>query len=101
MKWTESKACESRRFCASCRGSEAFRQTIVNSKGVEELNFPCPHGITEHNLHHGLGSLVERIAKPIAKALKLPCYKDGKLRPSSPCGKRKITLNILSAKILG
>lgn len=37
-----------------------------------------------------LGDLAEKIAKPVAKALKLPCVnKDGNLRPESGCGKRK------------
>ena len=44
----------------------------------------------------GLGDKVEALVKPIAKALKLPCLdKTGKLRPDSPCAKRRDRLNKL------
>ena len=42
----------------------------------------------------GLGDLVEKIAKPIAKALHMPCLDEQhKLRPESPCAKRRDALN--------
>lgn len=42
----------------------------------------------------GLGDLVERVAKPIGRALRLNCYDEaGNLRPESGCGKRKAALN--------
>ena len=42
----------------------------------------------------GLGDIVERLAKPIAKALHLPCLdKTGNLRPESGCAKRKKLMN--------
>ncbi len=42
----------------------------------------------------GLGDLVEKLAKPIARALRLPCLdKDAKLKPQSPCAKRRDWLN--------
>lgn len=42
----------------------------------------------------GLGDLVERAAKPIAKALKMSCLDEkGQLKPVSPCGKRRDALN--------
>ena len=42
----------------------------------------------------GLGDVIERIAKPIARALKLNCL-DGadELKPESPCAKRRNALN--------
>lgn len=43
-----------------------------------------------------LGDIVERLAKPIAKALNLPCLdKDGNLKPESGCAKRRDALNKL------
>lgn len=42
----------------------------------------------------GLGDVVERIAKPIARALNLPCLDSNySLKPESPCAKRRDTLN--------
>jgi hypothetical protein len=43
----------------------------------------------------GLGDVVERIAKPIAKALNLPCLdkSTGQLRPESGCAKRRDRMN--------
>jgi hypothetical protein len=42
----------------------------------------------------GLGDIVERIAKPIAKALHMKCLdENNKLRPESPCAKRRDKLN--------
>lgn len=43
-----------------------------------------------------LGDAVEKLAKPIAKALKLPCLDGDKLRPESPCAKRRDRLNRLT-----
>ena len=41
-----------------------------------------------------LGDKVERMVKPIAKLLKLPCLdKNGKLIPGTPCAKRRDALN--------
>lgn len=40
------------------------------------------------------GDVVEKAAKPIARVLKLSCLdRNGKLKPQSPCGKRKAALN--------
>lgn len=45
----------------------------------------------------GLGDLVERAVKPIAKAFKHPCLQpDDTLRPGSPCAKIKAALNKLT-----
>ena len=43
----------------------------------------------------GLGDVIEKLAHPIAAALKLPCLdKDsGTLKPESPCAKRRDALN--------
>jgi hypothetical protein len=42
----------------------------------------------------GLGDMIEQLAKPIAKALGLPCLdKDSQLKPESPCAKRRDALN--------
>jgi len=44
-----------------------------------------------------LGDMVEKIAKPIAKVLRMNCLdKDGNLKPESGCGKRKAWLNKIS-----
>jgi hypothetical protein len=46
-----------------------------------------------------LGDLVERLAKPVAVALKLPCLQpDGALKPDSPCAKRRDALNQIGEK---
>lgn len=43
------------------------------------------------------GDKVEKLVKPIAKALNLPCLDDdGKLKPESPCAKRRDKLNELT-----
>lgn len=50
----------------------------------------------------GLGDMVERVAKPIAKALKMNCLdpdKQYQLRPESPCAKRRDKLNKLGEKV--
>lgn len=42
----------------------------------------------------GLGDVVEKLAHPIAVALKLPCLdQTGTLKPESPCAKRRDALN--------
>jgi hypothetical protein len=48
----------------------------------------------------GLGDLVERIVKPVAVALRMPCL-DGqkKLRPESSCARRRDRLNKLGRKL--
>lgn len=41
-----------------------------------------------------LGDIVEKLAKPIARALRLNCLqKDGTLKPLSPCAQRRDRLN--------
>ena len=61
----------------------------------------CPHGITKESLSNpdGLGALTEKLARPVAKLLGLPCYDEaGKLKPTSGCFKRREKLNALSAR---
>lgn len=43
----------------------------------------------------GLGDVIEKIAHPIAAALKLPCLdaQTGTLKPESPCAKRRDAMN--------
>jgi len=51
------------------------------------------HSVTPGAIR-GLGDLVEWIVKPIAKRLKLKCLDEKqRLRPESPCAKRKAKLN--------
>lgn len=58
-----------------------MRNVVIKHEGVEQ---PL----------RGLGDVVERLAKPIAKALNMPCLDENKnLRPESPCAKRRDALN--------
>lgn len=40
-KFFDTVHCRSRAHCTSCRHSEAFRQSIVNSGLASERDFPC------------------------------------------------------------
>ena len=80
-KFTSSQVCLNKIHCRACRSDPAWRASV----GAPD---ECPHGV------RGLGDIVERIAKPIAKALGLPCLDEqNKLRPESPCAKRRNRLN--------
>lgn len=82
MNFTASNACKSRAHCETCRHDAAWRAQV----GAPDV---CPH--------FGLGDLVEKIAKPIAKVLGLKCHdKQGNLKPGTPCAKRKALLNRIS-----
>lgn len=84
MTFVESRHCLSRAHCRTCRTDAAWRAKV----GAPDV---CPHGVTTGV---GLGDLVERIAKPLARALGLPCYgPDGRLKPESGCAGRKAFLN--------
>jgi len=49
----------------------------------------------------GLGDLVEKLAKPIARALNLRCLDDQDgLKPDSPCGRRKALMNRVGVPII-
>src|SRR5207245_1071022 len=54
-----------------------------------------PYGSRSLKQMRGLGDVVERMAAPIANALKLDCHdkETGELKKESPCGKRKDKLN--------
>lgn len=66
--------------CERCQMDEVWR-TALRMPAV------CPDT-------RGLGDLVERLAKPVAKALGLKCLdQHGNLRPESRCGERKRRLN--------
>lgn len=48
----------------------------------------------------GLGDIIEKVAHPLAVALRLPCLDDNQqLRPDSPCGRRRDKANELGRKI--
>ena len=49
----------------------------------------------------GLGDLIERIVHPVAVALDLPCLDERKekLRPESPCAKRRDAANRIGKKL--
>lgn len=54
----------------------------------------CKACIAAGENHRGLGDIVETLAKPIAKALRMKCLdENGNLKPNSRCGKRKQFLN--------
>ena len=61
-----------------------------------EKNAPIPKMIPGK----GLGDRIERLVKPIAVGLRLPCLdKQRQLKPESPCAKRRAKLNDVGAKI--
>jgi hypothetical protein len=84
IAFSNSVHCHSRAHCRACRSDPAWRASV----GAPD---ECPHGI------RGLGDIVEALAKPVAKALNLPCLDEQKkLRPESPCAKRRNFLNKIS-----
>lgn len=83
-KFTDSEHCLSRTHCRVCRSDPNWRVMI----GAPD---ECPYGVK------GLGDIVEQLIKPVAKALNLPCLNEQKkLRPDSPCAKRRNFLNKIS-----
>jgi hypothetical protein len=73
---------------------------------VETRDFECPEGAKigqTENLPKpkmGLGDMIEKAAKPIAKALGMDCLDDqDKLKPESPCAKRRDKANEIGKKI--
>lgn len=55
----------------------------------------CPEVAEEKP--RGLGDIIERMVKPIAKALRLNCLdENANLKPKSPCAKRRDALNKLT-----
>ena len=81
LGFSDSAHCRSRAHCRACRSDPAWRTAV----GAPE---ECPHGV------RGLGDIVEHLAKPIARALGLPCLDErSRLRPDSPCAKRRNAMN--------
>lgn len=84
MKWFASKHCVSRAHCTACRGSAAFRRSIVRSELIHQQDFDCPHGITldsipePRNLVNDLWSEFHRAA--LADALTADSMEDFNLR---------------------
>jgi hypothetical protein len=123
VTFTQSFHCRSRAHCQACRNDAAFRASLLRAGMVTARDFPCPLGapISPANglprplgsttvpvapsgvppdgsaqSRRGLGDIVEAAAKPIAKALKLPCLdRAGRLKPRSGCAQRRDTLNDL------
>ena len=61
---------------------------------------PYSGGSGRRELNLGLGDRIEKLVKPLAVALKMPCLdEEKKLKPESPCGKRRDKLNELGRKI--
>jgi len=105
--WTGSHHCLSHVHCAACRNDAAFRTSLLRAGAVQTDDFRCPEGCrigqTENlpqPFRRGLGDVIEVFAKPIAKALKLPCLDDqDRLKPESPCAKRRDALNAAGRKL--
>jgi len=96
----------------ACRNDAAFRASLLASGLVRERDFECPlgarigqtEGLPEppsiHRPKMGLGDVIEKMAKPIARALKLGCLDaGGKLRSNSPCAKRREAANRFGRRI--
>lgn len=63
----------------------------------EEVLRPELNGKPAGKKPMGLGDLVEKLVKPVAKVLGLPCLTTaGTLRPESPCAARRDALNRLT-----
>ena len=61
---------------------------------LSNSSFVCPTGSWPSVDSALIGSLIERMAKPIAKAMKLSCIDErGELKPESGCAKRRNALN--------
>jgi len=72
--------------CRECRANTEFRAASALPNECGDTKGPAT----------GLGDIVEKLAKPIAKALGLGCLdKAGKLKPESGCAKRRDAMNRL------
>lgn len=92
--------CATRLHCVACRTEPAWRLSLFKLGWVKEPNFACPFGFTAEKVQSkGWGTFIENLVKPIAKFLKLPCLdKEGQLKPTSGCAKRRDKLNQLTKK---
>jgi hypothetical protein len=81
--------------CSHCRHNPDWRAKV---KAPEE----CPEGWTQDRLPPKVGTLIGKIATPIAHALRLPCVdrETKKLKPTSGCAKRKRALDEAAANLL-
>lgn len=80
--------------------------TPCDAPPVFKLQSPCPlspprwAAVPAEKLL-GLGDLVEKLAKPIARALNLRCLDDqDNLKPDSPCARRKALMNRVGVPIV-
>lgn len=97
MRFQDTNGCKSGVHCHACRTSLAFRESIVRSKMAATVFFECRLGIpiaeTPEEVY-GLGSVIERLVKPVAVAINHPCLdSEKKLKVGSPCGKIRDGLN--------
>ena len=96
MNFYESIHCTSQQHCAKCRGTApAFRQQMLRlDPTLGMVDFPCPQG---RRWGWQFGDLVAKVATPVARALGLDCVdkESQKLKPESPCAKRKAALNAM------
>ena len=96
MSFFASIHCTSGKHCRTCRNDgwrgAAFRaDMLARYPDLGQREFACPHG---RKWGVQWGDVVERVAKPVAKALKLDCLDaNARLKPESPCAKRKRMLN--------
>lgn len=65
VKWVNSKGCQARVHCASCRGDSVWRQCLLSEKLVDTLDFECPHGITAKNANIVQRDVLVSLAKTI------------------------------------
>ena len=84
-----------------CQHATAVAKNInkcaLNFYGGTPSTSVCEACIVNNQNKPGLGDIIERLAKPIAVALRLPCLDENKnLRPESPCAKRRDALNKLT-----
>jgi hypothetical protein len=119
VTFTETFHCKSRLHCQACRNDAAFRASLLRAGLVSERDFPCllrlpidvPLAIPKSDIvlrgkgdggaeraeppkSLGLGDIVEAMAKPIARALKLDCLDaQHNLKPQSRCAQRRARLN--------
>lgn len=74
--------------CHTCRSDAEWRKLV----GTPEI---CPHGVDYQNVDSGIGSLIEKMVKPIAKAFGMNCLDEkNKLKEGSRCAKRRDNLNL-------
>jgi len=94
--WTQSGHCSSRAHCVACRGSESFRQSILDSGFTEKRDFDCPHGVPwDYSGRILIGDTVARLAKPIARAADRVLGTN--LKNCEGCKKRQARLNRLGS----